>query len=279
MLSIPSDSNTKNSTRNVKTPQTQPPPWSNADEASSQQTQQTEYKNNRTAQPNDDLDFFYNLLTSRSSFQAKSYSSSSKKNKFLSASFRYNATQDLQKLSSASSKGAVHGVIASLRRNISLMKQSDASDEEIQAAVRKMKRIIKKAQFKLGLLRREQVTEQQRRLAAAAENRKQELKLREEQVKQRRCRKSLDQFILDSEDYGQNVQNEYYKSLYRDSQNQTPSVPNASIPAGSCVSPDNAMLISASSTMSAITAAASTSSGSAALLSAAAVTSSVDITI
>lgn len=107
----------------------------------------------------------------------------------------YSASKDLAKLAAAETKAQVVGIKGLLRAQIGIIKSSSAPSEEIKEAIRKIKKVISKADAKIKNLTKEKEIENRKRIAQSTENKKEEIQLYNElnkRIKKRKFRELND---------------------------------------------------------------------------------------
>lgn len=178
----------------------------------------------------------------------------------------YNSSGMLHRLASTKTRTGVHGVINSARQSIRLAKSSSSSTTEMQATVRKLKRVVQFAEKKLTALRHEERLKQHKEAAQAAENRREERKAIQETRKRKRIRKAYERCnTIDPEDMMHNAKNEHIDSNnVQDSSISVPIVPDVA---------------SITNSMSIISAASTCAAQSAELISAAGITPSISLDV
>jgi len=129
------------------------------------------------------------------------YFDSVRENHKITVSIGYVASGDMAKIYAASSTGAVRGVIFSVNANMKKMQRSGASADQVDEVVRKMKRVLGKAQAKLSALKREAALENRRRMAEVMQKHKASQQLAERLRKKRYVRRAREYCeILDAGD-------------------------------------------------------------------------------
>ncbi len=129
------------------------------------------------------------------------YFDSVRENHKITVSIGYVASGDMARIYAASSAGAVRGVIFSVNANMKRMQHSGASADQVDEVVRKMKRVLGKAQNKLFALKREAALENRRRMAEIMQKRKAAELLTERLRKKRYVRRAREYCeILDAGD-------------------------------------------------------------------------------
>lgn len=188
-----------------------------------------------------------NAYRSIKEFREKQTREKTKKKKF-SSPVKFTSSAMLQQLAATKTTGGVHSVINTARVAIRATKNSSSSTIEIQATVRKLKRVIRFAEKKLTALHREEQLREQKEMAKIVENRREEIKAAKEEKRKKKIRNAYERCnTIDSEDMMRNAKLEHYDSIY--SEQTTASAPS-SIP--SVASIETSMSVITSATESAV---------------------------